>query len=182
MIFREKIGQALLKRKLKSKPSRKIEFSGVQHMKHIGILFDATSFDNYKAVLSFDKEMRKLGAKVSILGYQHSKRPTGNYVSDLHNGFINRKDFNWYNACKSQFVSDFIVKEFDALFVISPQNYFPIHYVSLLSLAKFKVGIAGQNQSDFDLMLEIPTKTPFNDQIHYMWKYIEMLSKSSVAI
>jgi hypothetical protein len=182
MKIRDWIGQLLLNKKLSQKPLRKVHFSGVQNMHSIGVLFDATYFDNYKTVLAFEKRLRQMGAKTIVLGYQDTKKPTENYIDNLHTGFISRKDFNWFNNCNNAFVTEFTKMEFDALFVVTTQRYFPIHYASQLSSAKFKIGLVGENQSDFDLMLDIPISTPFQDQLTHMWTYLEMLSAPTMEM
>lgn len=181
MNIREKIGQILLNKRLSHKPLRKMFFSGVQNMHHIGILYDATEFDNHKSVTSFEKRLRQHGAKTTLLGYQHAKKINDNYITDMHSGFYCRRDFNWLNVCHKEFVDDFVTKEFDALFVITTQKYFALHYASMLSSSKFKIGLAEQNTTDFDLMIDIPLSTPIQDQIKYMWDYLEMLSKPKMS-
>jgi hypothetical protein len=181
MKIREKIGQVLLNKRLSHKPPRKIAFSGVQNMHHIGILYDASEFDSYKSVSVFEKRLRQHGVKTTLLGYQHTKKLNDNYIGDMHSGFYCRRDFNWLNVCHNQFLDDFVTKDFDALFVITSQKYFPLHYASMLSSAKFKIGLAEQNSTDFDLMIEIPLNTPIQDQIKFMWDYLEMLSKPKLA-
>lgn len=176
--MRKNIGNYLLKQKLKKKTNRNTHFDGVQNAKVIGILFDATDFDDYKRIKQFEKELHQQGKKVFLLGYEHSKTKNTQYIGDSLNGFINKKDFNWANTPTEPFIEEFINKTFDVLFIFSSGDYFPIHYVSLLSNAYFKVGCAGKNQHDFDLIMDMPSTAPIEEQMKQMWYYLQLISNT----
>lgn len=176
MSFKEKIGNYLLNKKFINKPKRKISFGGTDNMMQIGILFEASVYDDFLSIKAFEKELKKMGKSVSLIGYSHSKILHEQYISDQQRSFICRKDFNWYNGCSSNLVDDFVKKPFDTLICISKNNHFPIRYIETLSMAKFKVGRSSSQSSDLDLMLEIPTGMDITLQINEFWKYLEMIS------
>jgi hypothetical protein len=174
--MKKKIGNYLLKQKLKKKRDRNTHFDGIQNTKEIGILFDATDYEDYKRIKQFEKELQHQGKKVVLLGYEHNKTKNTQYISDSSKGFINKKDFNWMNTPTEPFVEEFINKIFDVLFVFARDSYFPIHYVSLLSNAYFKVGCAGKNEHDFDLIMDMPSTASVEEQIKQMWYYLQLIS------
>lgn len=176
--MKKKIGNYLLKQKLKKRTNRDTHFTGVQNAKKIGILFDATEYDDFKRIKKFERDLTQQGKKVTMLGYEHSKNKNSQYIGDQHNAFINKKDFNWVNSPTEPFVDEFISQTFDILFVFSSGNYFPIHYISLLSSAYFKVGCAGKNQHDFDLIMDMPSTSPIEEQLKQMWFYLQQISNT----
>jgi hypothetical protein len=176
--MKKKIGNYLLKQKLKKKTNRDTHFTGVNDAKLVGILFDANNFDDYKRIKHFERDLHSKGKKVVLLGYEHNKVKNSQYIGDKNNGFITKKDFNWVNTPTDPFIDEFISQKFDILFVISSGNYFAIHYISLLSNAYFKVGCAGQNQHDFDLILDMPANASVEEQLHQMWHYLKLISNT----
>lgn len=175
--MKEKIGNFLLRRKLK-KQNRKQVFLGMQKAKTVGILFDATNLDNYHQVKTLAKQLVKAGKGVKVLGYSHSKEKDSQYIGDNNNGFICKKDFNLFYQTKDDYTVRFINFDFDLLFVVSDDMWFPLKYISHLSNASFKISKKSLSDEIFDLMIDVPKKTAIKIQIEQMLYYLNMLTGS----
>jgi hypothetical protein len=176
--MKEKIGYYLLSKQLKDR-SRKQLFLGMKKSKKIGILFDATSYDNYLIIKKLAKHLTQSDKTVHILGYSHTKNKDERYIVDNSNGFICKRDFNWLYKTKDEYTLNFINSSFDILLVISDKAYFPFTYVGHLSNAHFKVSRKYLSDEIFDFMIEFSNKQPtFTEQIEQMLHYLNMLTGS----
>ncbi len=130
-------------------------FMNMQDAKTVGIVFNATDkgdFDLVKKYITYLKEMKK---RVKAIGFYDQKTTPESSYSKLEYDFFCRKDLTWYNAPNSVYVKNFMVDQYDILLDLNLQDIFPLHYISSLSKASFKVGKkSDKNNSIFDLMIE----------------------------
>ena len=179
--MKEKIGRYLLKRKLK-KQHRKQLFLGMKKSKTIGILFDATDFNDYSTIKDLTKLLLKHGKTVFTLGYSHTKTKHAQYIGDNQNGFICKHELNWVCQPVDEYTDEFINMDFDMLFVISNKPWFPIKYIGHLSNAKFKVSKKSLSDEIFDFMIEFNNSPSIKEQIVQMLRYLEMLTGTEQPI
>ncbi|WP_196892062.1 DUF6913 domain-containing protein [Aureivirga marina] len=90
--------------------------------------------------------------------------------------YFSENDFGWNAALKSNYVEDFIKKDFDLLINFSDIDNLYINLVVLLSKAKFKVGKPGIDDALYQLMIacdmtQIPTF------VKELKKYLHILNK-----
>jgi hypothetical protein len=59
---------------------------------------------------------------------------------------------------------------------------FPLHYISSLSSAGFKVGLLDSESTDspFDLMMDINTPVDIDNYLNHAVKYLEMINAEKV--
>jgi hypothetical protein len=176
--MKKRIGKYLLNKQLKDRTRNQL-FLGMKKSKRIGILFDATTYDNYLVISKLSKQLSQSGKTVTALGYSHSKNKDDRYISDMYHGFICKRDFNWMYKTRDEFTTSFINTPFDILLVISDGAYFPITYIGHLSNAHFKVSRKYLSDEIFDFMIDFPTRQPsFSEQIEQMLHYLNMLTGS----
>lgn len=170
------IGNFLLAKKLKHQHREK-HFSGLKQSVSVGILFDASSSSDNVIIKNLVKDLRQQGKDARVLGYVNHRNKDPQYISDGHNAYISKQDFNWLNQPKDPLIDEFISKKFDILLVLTYQNWFPVHYISSLSQAHFKVGKSGISEPNFDLTLEMAEITPLEEQVSQMMRYLNMISQ-----
>ncbi|MBN2743320.1 hypothetical protein LX69_02644 [Breznakibacter xylanolyticus] len=170
------IGNYLLNRKLKQH-QREQQFQGLQQSVTVGIVFDASASSDNVIVKNLVKELRQMGKEIKVLGYVNHRKKDAQYISDHQNIYISKQDFNWINQPKEAMIDEFIYKKFDILLVLTHQNWFPIHYVSALSQAHFKVGQSLLPQKFYDLIIELPENTSLEEQARQMMSYLKIISQ-----
>ena len=76
----------------------------------------------------------------------------------------------------------FINTMFDILIDINFEKVFPIHFISSLSKASFKVGLFDKetNNSTFDLMMELKKPVHVEDYLANVIRYLEMINSGSL--
>jgi hypothetical protein len=174
--MKKAIGNYLLGKKIKHH-HRTRQFNGIQHCATIGIVFDASSSSDNVIIKNLVKDLRQMGKDARVMGYVNSRSKDAQYISDGHNVYISKQDFNWFNMPKEPMIDEFIAKKFDLLLVLTHQSWFPIHYISALSQAAFKVGCSVETNPEFDLMIEMPIETPIEEQAQQMMHYLKIISQ-----
>ncbi len=173
--MKQMIGNYLLNRKLLKLKQTKA-FNGINKAKSIGILFDATKYDSYKAVKSLVKELTANNKNVKALGYVNNKKMDDQYLSDKIWQFVCKKDFNWINQPTDSSVDSFANESFDILIVLAVDPYFPIRYISSLSKSLFRVGLNGVENSIFDMVLQVKPNESMEHHISVTMQYLKMIS------
>ncbi len=174
--MKKAIGNYLLGKKLKHLVREK-QFKGIHQSNTVGIIFDASSSSDNVIINKLSKELKQLGKDIKILGYVNYRDKDPRYISDASNIFISKKDFNWFNMPKESMIDDFIANQFDILIVLTNEDLFPIKYTSALSTAHFKVGRMGLWDNHFDLLMEFPAITPFEEQTSQIMHYLKLISQ-----
>jgi hypothetical protein len=151
---REKIGNCFLKKELQS-TDRTITFKGFQEAASVGILFNATNPEDFELVKRYVKYLRDSKKKVKAIGFFDLKALPEFTYSRIEYDFFSNKELNWYLIPKDDSIINFIQQEFDILIDLNLQDNFPLHYLSALSKAKFKIGKFTDVLNLFDLMIEV---------------------------
>ena len=123
--------------------------------KNIGVLCspqDATGTGHIKDFLHY---LSQKGIHYSVLGYFDGKKIPDNFLYWKGMDFITRQDLNFFFMPEGPVVDKFISEPFDMLINCNIAGYFPVEYMSQLSMAKCKVGIMRKGESCYDLMIDI---------------------------
>ena len=151
-------------------------------MKRQKILFDFASA-NYIGVLcspqdeastvhlkNFLQYLSQKGVKYSVFGCFDNKTIPANFLYWKSIDFITHQDLNFFFIPKGPIVDKFINEPFDMLISCNIVNYFPVEYISQLSVAKCKVGVMRDDESYYDLMIDIKK----NQTVEYFLKNLEI--------
>lgn len=123
--------------------------------KSVGIVFDATSTEDFDLVKKYITYLREMKKRVKAIGFINQKGIPALAYSKLEYDFFSLKELSWSNIPKSIYVTNFIKEEYDILLDLNLQDLFPLKYISSLSKAKFKVGRKSEHDNPvFDLMIE----------------------------
>ena len=167
--FRIKVANLLLRRKSIKLNRQKVLFDFAS-AKYIGVLCspqDEISTGHLKKFLHY---LSQRGIKYSVFGYFDEKKIPENFLYWKGIDFITRQDLNFFFIPQNQIVDKFINEPFDMLINCNIANYFPVEYMSQLSVAKCKVGVMHDDESCYDLMIDIKK----NQTVEYFLKNLEV--------
>ena len=138
--------------------------------KYIGVLCSSLDEASTTHLRDFLHYLSQRGIKYSVIGYFDGKNIPENFLYWKELDFITRKDLNFFFIPQSVMVDKFINEPFDMLINCNIAGYFPVEYMSHLSVAKCKVGINREGESSCDLMIDIQK----NQTIAYFLKNLEI--------
>jgi hypothetical protein len=179
--IRLKIGNAILKNKV-AKMKRKTYYSNMSQVKKIGILWDASKTEDFACLSKFYQKMHESKIDVKILGYFSGKNLPNQYTAIRFLTCIRKEELNFFYHPVSTETKTFISNRFDVLIDINFKRLLPLHYISSLSNAGFKVGLfeSDTRNSPFDLMMELKSPVNVEDYLNHVMHYLEMIN-SEVA-
>jgi len=179
--IRLKIGNAILKNKV-AKMKRKTYYSNMSQVKKIGILWDASKTEDFACLSKFYQKMHESKIDVKILGYFSGKNLPNQYTAIRFLTCIRKEELNFFYHPVSTETKTFISNRFDVLIDINFKRLLPLHYISSLSNAGFKVGLfeSESRNSPFDLMMELKSPVNVEDYLNHVIHYLEMIN-SEVA-
>ena len=158
----------LLRRKTVRMKRQKMLFDFAS-AKYVGVLCSPQDEFTTAQLKNFLHFLSQKGIKYLVLGYFNGKNIPENFLYWKGIDFFTQKDLNFFFIPKNPMVDKFINEPFDMLINCNVNDYFPVEYMSHLSVAKCKVGIMREGDSCYDLMIDIK-KTP---TIEYFLKNIE---------
>jgi len=155
--------------KLLKKQNRKTEQTTIAQAQNIGIIFNSVDNNDIETILNFFKNKN-----VFILGFCKDKKLF------KKNNYFSRKDFSWDCKLKTENLKNFVEQNFDILLNLDLQNNILLQYLSLISQAKFKIGVYNNlNCKILDLMLnfEHQNNILISDFIEQINIYTNILTK-----
>ena len=172
-----------LKRDYKKRLGKQLrhkQFYNLSTAKSFGIIFDASKESNYIRVSSFVRHLQAQNKAVKAIGYVSYKELPHYIMPAISYDFILRKELNIILKPTSVHVSDFIKKEVDVLVDFNMENNPILHYVSGLSMAKFKIGLFNEmNKEVFDFMLQGIEKDNMAGYAKEVLHYLEILQPNN---
>jgi hypothetical protein len=127
----------------------------IHEARNIGIIYNATEFVSFEIIRNLVKELMHDSKRISVLGYVDSNKLIDHYLYRKGFDFFSKKELNWYFRPVSSVVQQFITEPFDLLINLSLEYYYPIHYITALSPATFKVGKYSPDDEYLDFMIDI---------------------------
>ena len=174
------IGNSILAKKV-TRITRKTYYRNFTDVRNIGIVWDASRTEEFAILSRFYQKMHDRNIDVTIIAYFPGKELPDKYTAIRYFTCMKKDEVNFLYCPVHPDTESFINTEFDILIDLNFRNHFPLVYVTSLSRAGLKVGLAGlkPETSPFDLMLSM--KNPVNmegylDQIVY---YLEVINSES---
>jgi hypothetical protein len=163
--FKARIGTKMLTDKISS-TSRYGSLCSIEEAKTIGILYDATEYVSFEIVRDLVKNLTSSSVTISVLGYVNSNKLIDHYLYRKGFDFFSKNDLNWYYKPVSELTEKFINEPFDILIDLSLSFQFPIHYISSLSVAKFKAGRFSKENTSLDFMIDMEKEKETMHNLH----------------
>jgi hypothetical protein len=179
--IRLRIGDSILRKKV-DKTRRKVRYSGIDSVKKIGIVWDATNPADFPYLSGFFQKMNERKVDVQIMGYYPGKNLPDQYTAIRYLNFIRREEVNFFFIPVASEPEAFIKKRFDILIDINFKKLLPLRYLSSLSDAALKVGLfePEKNGDIFDLMIEMKEPINIENYLNQTILYLEMIHAEQV--
>ena len=162
------------------KPRTNRKMSNVEQSLEVGILFDSSEKSNYNIVYKYIKQLQDQNKRVKALGFVNDVKIPHYCHPRLSFDYLTLSDLNWYYIPNSKFVNDFMNSEFDILINFDIEDNMHLRYVAGTSIAKFKVGIFGeQNDKVYDLMIKTKDDAGVKEYIQEISHYLNLLKSSN---
>jgi hypothetical protein len=178
--LRIRAGKSMLKARM-ARTKRKPHYINFYNIKTVGIVWDASKTEDFSILSRFHQKMSELGKEVNIFGFFPEKGFPDQYTAIRYLTCLKRKEMNFFFLPVNPEAEVFIKTKFDVLIDINLKKHLPLVYVTSLSKAGLKVGLADSKPESSQLDLMISMKSPFNienyfEQILY---YLEMINSES---
>ena len=123
--------------------------------KYVGVLCSPYNETDTMQIKNFLHYLSQKGVKYSVIGYFDGKEIPENFLYWKGMDFITRQDLNFFFMPQGTVVDTFINEPFDMLVNCNLARNFPTEYISQLSMAKCKIGIKREEESYYDLTIDI---------------------------
>jgi Cu2+-containing amine oxidase len=164
--IRLKIGDVILKNKI-ARSKRKIYYSSIDHVKNIGIVWDASKVDDFACLTKFYNKMHEGKTEVKILGYFPGKNLPNQYTAVRYLTILKQEELNIFYHPVSTEINTFVNIRFDVLIDLNFQKLLPLQFESEAGYAPF------------DLMMDL--KNPnVEDYLNHVVHYLEMIKSGNV--
>jgi len=175
--IQEKLGRFILNKGQK-RLERKMKISSLAKASSVGVLYNATNRNDAETVKKFIHYLKEERKEVLSLGFVDSKESSELVSPILNYTFFDHKDLSKILVPQGESVANFINKPFSILIDLNMgDNYFPLEYISSLSLANFKVSANGSYRNDFcDLTIDIDKNPKLEYLIIQMKHYLKMIN------
>jgi hypothetical protein len=177
---RVKIGNSILSKR-KERMKRNFSYSNINQVKTISIVWDASKTSDFSNLSRFYQKMHDRNIDVRILGFFPGKELPDQYTAVRYFTCIRKSEINFFYVPSSTEVEVFIKTPFDILIDLNFEKIFPLKYISILSSAKFKIGLFDSESSSsiFDLMMEIKNPVQIENYLTQVIHYLEMINSGA---
>jgi len=161
------------------KEGRNKKIAGYKQYTSFGILYDASTEENYKRITLLVKDLQHDQKKVKTLGFVDQKKMPEYSFPKLTFEFCNKKAFALNYQPQTQGVKDFLSQKYDVIIDLSNTEFFHLKFVAALSDAPLKVGRFHKKYVDlFDIMLELKEDAPIDEVIKQTMYYLKMINNA----
>ncbi|MCU0327474.1 MAG: hypothetical protein MUE53_00625 [Chitinophagales bacterium] len=152
---------------------RQVELKNFQKIQSIGILFDASNYNNIVEVTKFRERFIQQNKKIEIFGYVDTKdEKTEDFL-------ISNKNLNWFDFPDKKSLQVFLNKDFDVLYGLFLDEDSPLSTVVALSKAKLKIGPLFSNTNYFDISLNTSRNKSFMTLLESINDFLNKINKSN---
>jgi hypothetical protein len=177
--IKQLIGAIYIKLELKDhiREPKTIRFN-FDAIKTVGILFDATSKEDYELLKRYVIYLREHRKRVKVIGFFSAKNIPELTYSKLEYDFFSKKDLNWFGKPSSVVIRNFMNEEWDLLIDLNIHDHYPLKYISTLSYANFKVGKYNEKDLEiYDMMIDSDNTKTLKYFLRQVDIYITMMNK-----
>jgi hypothetical protein len=179
--IRLKIGKLILSKKV-ARTKRKVSYSSFGDVRKIGIVWDASKTPEFAALSRFHQRMSDNKIDVSIFGYFPGNNLPDQYTAIRYLTCLKKEELNKFYHPDSSEAKAFINNPFDILIDINFEKHFSLSYITELSHARLKVGLAQNENSEspFDILMNIKQPVDIDTYLSQVVHYLEMIKDKSL--
>ncbi len=178
--LRIKAGRSILAGK-SSRIKRKPSYTNFRNIKSMGVVWDASRPEEFMLLSGFHQKMSELNIEFRIFGLFPGKVLPNQFTAIRYLTCLKKNEVDFFYRPDSTDVQEFMEKQFDVLIDINFQKLFPLVYITTLSGARFKVGLADAEpeKSPFDLMLSLKRPVNLENYLEQIIFYLDMINSES---
>ena len=178
--LRIRAGRSKLSGKM-ARITRKPHYINFCQIKTIGIVWDASKTEDFIILSRFHQKMAEQKKDVKIFGYYPGKEFPDKYTAIRFLTCIKKKEVNFFFCPDHPDTDSFIKAKFDVLIDINFKNIFPLYYVTSLSHAGLKVGLADSKPeaSPLDLMISMKSPVDLEKYLEQVLYYLDMINSEN---
>jgi hypothetical protein len=179
--LRIRTGKYLLTGRL-ARTARKPHYINFYNIKSIGIVWDASNPEDFIKLSRFQQNMLEQNKEVKIFGFFPGKTLPDRYVAVKFLTCLKKREVDFFYRPVAPETQTFIKTHFDVLIDINFKKQFPLVYITSLSEAGLKVGLADSDpgSSPFNLMISMKSPVNIDRYLEQVLYYLEMINSESV--
>jgi hypothetical protein len=131
----------------------------------------------FKATQDFVKFLKEKKIDTWSIGYADSDEVINAYSYQIGMNHFTKKNLNWYKKPVCPHTEQFVNKEFDILFDLCLDDFYPVQYIVGMSRAKFKVGSYMTEESFHDLIIDVNKNKNIEYLIEQIKHYITLIKQ-----
>jgi len=175
--LKSSLGRFILRRQAKGL-QREREFFNLDMAQTVGIVYLATSQQDFERIKAFTQYLKERKVRVLSLGYIQNSDLERNFKTQLEYRFFAKKDLNWHLKPICLEVRNFISNNMDILIDLSLTECLPTLFVSGSSIARFKVGLANNmSQQLLDMTIDVGNNKTLDHVIGNVKSYLDMINQ-----
>jgi hypothetical protein len=178
--LRVRAGRSKLSGKM-ARITRKPSFLNFYNIKSIGIVWDASKTEDFSILSKFHQKMAEQNKDVKIFGYFPGKEFPDKYTAIRFLTCIKRQEVSFFYCPVHPDTESFMKTKFDVLIDINFKKHFPLLYITSLSQAGLKVGLADSQPlaSPFDLMISMKNPVDIEKYLEQVLYYLDMINSET---
>lgn len=165
--FRDKSNQKFIKKLLNNKPPTVV----ANKLQTVGVLLNFNEFNDFEVFRKLFKELELTSPKCRVGAFIEDEKQ----ISGTWNTYFIPKNIGWKGKIESVDLETFIKADFDVLISYYNQNQVELNLITVLSKAKFKIGLANVDDRFYDLIINVKTDQ-FNIFKTELKKYLKILN------
>lgn len=149
------------------------QFIKLDEAKSVGILFDATSKDDFERMKKFIQQLKEVSKGIHAIGYIDQKiTPNYSYIkTDID--LFNKKELKNFYQPQSPYIRTFIDTERDILIDANIGDKLPLQYIAAAAKARCKVGMHTRgNEKVHDVLLNLGANRGLEFFLQQSLKYL----------
>lgn len=164
-----------------SRIRRRPIYRNFQSIKSMGLVWDASRPEEFLFLSRFHQKMADLNIELKIFGFFPGRELPNQYTAIRYLTCLKKNELDFFYRPLSKEAISFIEQPFDVLIDIDFQKLFPLVYITSLSKAGLKVGIADTNPetAPFDLMFSFKKPMNLENYLEQVLFYLDMINSDS---
>lgn len=149
--------------------NRKPKPISLSDAKSIGILFNASNFQNNEKIMAFTQHLKQQRKQVELMAYI----PKREFGDKLLFEYFTNKDCNWLGRPSNNHIERFTKTPFDLLINFQTQAKLPLEYIAVKSPSNYKVSCSNDMDiANYDLILISKENSDISSVIDNLEKYL----------